>query len=243
MEMNYNHLYKKYKAKYLALKNELQTGGANRKAPCKGKPHNRETKYPPYEAEQCKDKLLRGNDGKFYLSVQDKAAKYVWKFIKRMNNTKTPEEYFEQFPNIQLKYDVKPTVDNLKLVKRDLEKENIFLIPIGWLAVWDSVEFLWEDTLTLLEDNSKVHEILNINLQKKEDIFNIRKNILENISFLMYSDYYIFEAKISGELFIQFNIIKKDKDKVIDTFKKYFGKKFQWSGNLVDPMIINITAL
>ena len=239
--MDYNHLYKKYKAKYLALKNQLQIGGKKFKPACTGKPNNQDPNEPDYDAVQCKNTPVIGKDGKLYLSIQNKKAEYVWKLIKDMVETKSPEEYYAQFPNIEIKYDIEPTIDKLVKAKEDLEAENIYLLSVRWTGVWDFVDYAWDDAIMALKNSPKIYEILDLEPKQRNNYFVVKNEIFKKISFVFVSSYAMFWARVNGDLFFQFNIMRKDKKKIINTFKQYFGNKFQWMGKTKDAIIIKIT--
>lgn len=95
--INIREIYLKYKSKYLNLKNELY-GGKLQKTCIKLK----DKKYldrpsPPYHANDCKNKILEGNDGNEYFSRADKNGIYKWKLVKSMEECKTAKEYYSQF--------------------------------------------------------------------------------------------------------------------------------------------------
>jgi hypothetical protein len=44
---------------------------------------------PPYHANDCKDKTIKGNDGKLYKSVPDKRKVYTWKLVETNTTRKS----------------------------------------------------------------------------------------------------------------------------------------------------------
>ncbi len=61
------------------LKNENQASGSCRKH---SSSKYKRRKSPPYEARDCKDKQLKGNDGTMWISSQKKDSSYMWKRSK-----------------------------------------------------------------------------------------------------------------------------------------------------------------
>ena len=237
--MDYYYLYRKYKRKYLNLKNANLVGGEKTEPipSCTGEPHNKKTNLPPFNANQCKNNSNTGNDGKEYLSVPDANGNYKWKRIKSMEDAKSAFEYYGQYPNIKPNYNVIPTVKKLEKVKKELAENNIFLLEIGWEKVWDYVDYAWDDAMEFLDNNESIKK-----LKKKSKSRNIGSYyyLLDTVSFILYSNYTLFWSSIDGKLPFQFNILERDKDAVIKIFKKYFPKEFSWSGNKKDAIMIRI---
>lgn len=214
---NYHNKYIKYKLKYISLQNQ-QNGGA-----CKKLTDEKYKKRPspPYHANDCKDKIMNGNDQSQYISREDLNGIYHWKKLKSASECKSAEEYYSQLKKYEPKYDKKGLLAKLDLVKGDLLKSKIYLIYIGWDTVWDFIDNAWDDAIEILVKKLKVGDY----------------DIMDKVSFLLYTDHRIFWSTINGEFHIQHNVLKKDKQTIIDIFKKHFGKSFVWPNQSVKKTI------
>lgn len=68
-------------------------------------------------------------------------------------------------------------------------------------------------------------------------------DVMDKYSFMLYTNKFLFNASIEGKIFLQHNILPKDKDLVINIFKKYFGKSFTWDGTSKSAMSIKLNKL
>lgn len=197
---------------------------------------------PDIDAGKLPGQVKNGQDDELYLSVKNQNGKYIWKRIKRMSSTKTPEKYYAQFPDIKPLYNVEPTMKILKSIAAELLDNDIFFDIVGWPDVWDYTDAAWEAELSILRNDSAVQDLLGISNNKKlQNPYTLNDIILKKISFIFATKNNIFWAKVRGTLPLQFNILKQDKPIVVDIFRKYFGKKFQWSGKNSDAIRITIT--
>jgi hypothetical protein len=48
---------------------------------------------------------------------------------------------------------------------------------------------------------------------------------------------------MTGDVFMQHDILKKDKDIILETFKKYFGKSFLWNGSNRKALLVKLKGL
>jgi hypothetical protein len=183
---------------------------------------------PPYHANDCKDKIMKGNDKKDYISKEDKNGVYHWVKLKDFGKTKTPEEYYSQFKPYEPKYDKVDLLKKLNLVEKELLKSKIYLIHIGWNNVYNFSNYAWDDALEFL--------------QKKLKLPN-NNSIFDNVSFMFYTDKHLFVATINGELPMQNNILNKDKKVINDAFKKYFGKSYKESKNAKQVITVKLNKL
>ena len=252
--MDYNYLYRKYKTKYLQLKEKLMTGGDKRSdslesegwirkgkgwippPPCIGEPLKRKTNLPPYNADQCKGNVVNGNDDKEYLSVKKSDGTYEWKLIKSMEETKSAAEYLSQLPGFKPKYDLTDVKKKLVRIKQELLANGIYLLDIGWDKIWNMNDYAWDDAMIMLDEDVKRGKI-KVKIPKDAISYYY---LLDTVSFLFYTDNRLYSSSIDGELFLQFNILPKDRETVIKVFKKYFSKGFKWSGNKQDALLIDI---
>ena len=185
---------------------------------------------PPFHANACKNKILEGNDGKNYISRQDKNGVYKWFVMKPINQTKTPMEYYGQYPGLaEPIYNIKPLVLKLNKVKKELLKDHIFLFKTSWKSA-NFIDFAWSEAFELLKKNPYVKKKLG----KPDDI-----QILDNISFLFYTENELFWASIKGLLPIQHNI--HDKKTVDRVFKQVFGRDYKWDGSIKKTIVIKIS--
>lgn len=85
---------------------------------------------PPYHAQDCKGKVLLGNDNKYYLSKSNNRGVYRWVKLSYKNN---PWQYYAQFDNIpKPKYSVKLTLKKLMKLRKELYKNKIYMPILNW---------------------------------------------------------------------------------------------------------------
>lgn len=179
---------------------------------------------PPYHAANAPNWVMKGNNGFYYLSKQNKAGIYQWKKLKmddEQDYTKSAYEYYSQFEDYTAKYNVKDFIKKTKQVAKVLLKHNIYFLYIGWKNVRDFIDYAWDDA--------------------KEYV---KKKCNEECSVIFYTNYRLFWAEyMTGEVFMQHDILKKDKDIVVETFKKYFGKSFSWTGSNRKALLVKLPGL
>ncbi len=167
---------------------------------------------PPLSAQDFHNKIKLGNDGQEYISRADKNKVYRWYKIKSMDKCISPEKYYMQFPENYLqkkfyKYDLKRLDKNIKLVKKELEKKNIYLFKIGWKNVYNYVDYAWDEAQKHNKDN-----------------------------FIFYTEKSLFWTQNSGELTMQWSLGRSVKKDAFDIFEKIFNNKFirpKTSGNTI----------
>ena len=71
------------------LKNENQASGSCMKHTS---PKYKRRKSPPYEAKDCKDREIKGNDGTLWISSKKKDGSYMWKRSKSKSVKPIKEE-------------------------------------------------------------------------------------------------------------------------------------------------------
>ena len=178
---------------------------------------------PSEHAGAFKNKIKEGNDGNDYISLPDKNGIYKWKKIKDMNETKTPEEYWLQFPdNTKPILNITPLLNKLKLVKDELRKHGIYMFRIGWKNVGNWIDYAWDDAQAMLEKIPKVKKYVEENGEY---------STLDAASMLFWTAHGEYGAKRDGTLNIQHNIHRKDLPIVKEIFEKHFGKKYFWKGS------------
>lgn len=170
---------------------------------------------PSVHAKDFKNKIKKGNDGEEYISRPDKNGVYKWKLISHKS---TPEEYFSQFGTFKKKYDATETEKKLKKIINEFKKHKIFLAKYSWKAVGRFAG----DAITLISE--KIASKYHMDFWSKE--------FDDKFSYITYTDHMRYLAeKDDGKLYLYHHITPKDKKYIIETFKKYFGKKFIWSGS------------
>lgn len=224
---------------------------------------------PSYKASNCPGTTLKGNDGKYWLSIPDKNSVYHWKKFKHMYETKSPFEYYAQFSEQKKpKYNYKSTVAKLKKVELELLKYRILMPKINWQSTTNFGDDAWENAEEYMLKNPRAIKIMKIKQQKDKEriLANSKKyskakfwkdgyklvkkrgkySIEFNnhpaywVSFVFYTPYSLYWATINGNLYLQHRIKDNDKKIVIDIFKKYFGKKFKWNGSMAQAMLIKL---
>lgn len=186
----------------------------------------KETKYadrpsPPYHANECQNKIKTGNDGKAYVSRPDKNGLFHWMKIK---TGKTPEEYYEQFPDSKPKKYIFPE-KTLERVKNDLLKHDILMFHIGWKDVGNFIDYAWSDAEALAKKSK---------IGKRDD----------KVNMIFYAEHRRYFSEILGDLFLQHSILTKDKRLIVnEIFTKYFGKDFSWNGSKNKAMHIKLKLI
>jgi hypothetical protein len=182
---------------------------------------------PPYHADNCRDKIMKGNNGKQFISRPDKNGSYKWYPI---SHGKTPEDYYSQFPdNKEKKYQFLKKTFNA--IAKELEEKNILLFHVGWNKIYELVDNAWIDAEKLTEKSKIVKEI-----RKTGD----KNDVHKLVSFLFYTEHRRYWSEITGELYLQNNILKKDVKDVKEIFTKYFGNNFVWNGSNKKTILIKL---
>jgi hypothetical protein len=214
---DYHHKYLKYKTKYLSL--QKQTGGACSEL--------RDRKYktrpsPSYHANLCKGEVKDGNDGDKYISAPDKNGIYRW---KKINETIIPKKRYE--PN----YDIKPILEKLNKISKQLIKSDIFLLEIE-----QCYRCRFDDDTKMIVATTTIAEKKNIVTEAGIEA------IPDTFSFLFYTDDF-YHATNDGVLQIQHNILPKDKQIIINVFEEYFEGVFDWDGAMKKTIDIKLPKL
>ena len=220
----YNNKYIKYKLKYLSLKNQ-QNGGA-----CKKLTDEKYKKRPspPYHANDCKGKIMNGNDQSQYISREDLNGVYHWKKLKNEYACDSAEEFYSQFKKYEPKYDNKDLLSKLDLVERDLLKSKIYLLYIGWKDVGNFIDDAWEEATIMMSKKLGKNE---------EDVYG-------NTEIMLYTEHKLFWSTIKGELPIEHRNIAITTDRrIIDIFTKYFDKSVLFPKDPDKPIIIKLHKL
>jgi len=189
---------------------------------------------PPVSAQDFPNQIKDGNDGLEYVSRADKNKIFKWYKIKEGEKCSSAEEYYMQLPQFYLdkkffKYDIKHFEKNIKIVSRELEKKNIYLIKIGWKYVYDFLDSAWEEA----------REIIIAKYFKDKKI-KISYEVMDLANFIFYTDYRMFWARNDGKLYMQWNLNKEAKRESFDIFKKYFKNKFIEPKNSNQAIIIKL---
>lgn len=182
---------------------------------------------PPYHANDCKHKVMSGNNGKQFVSRPDKNGSFKWYPIKM---GMSPEEYYMQLNTGHVKKYVFPK-SKLDVIKGELLKQNILFFNIGWKNVMDFIDYAWDDAEQLAEKTSIVKKL------RKTDKDSFTMNL---VSIIFYTEHRRYFSEIDGQLFLQHNVLKKDNKKVIEVFTKIFGKDFVWNGRNNKALLIKL---
>jgi hypothetical protein len=171
---------------------------------------------PPYDANECQYKVVKGNNGTDFISRPDENKSFKWYQIKY---GKTPEDFFSQFPNDSVKQYAFPK-KILDEISEELKQTNILFYHIGWNKVWNMIDNAWDDAELLTENSAIVKDI------RKIDKISFTTDI---VSFIFYTEHMRYLSEIEGQLKLQHNILQKDRQNVIKIFTKHFGKNFVWN--------------
>lgn len=176
---------------------------------------------PSEHASDKKNEIVEGNDGNSWLSSPDKNNVYHWKKLKGMFQTKTAEEFYDQYPQKPDKFNYKPIVQKLDRIRNELYKDHIYLFAIGWKNVGNFVDDASDD-------------INNIYLQKIPYVKELVKNNIDpfsKVSTLFYTEHRLYWSAKNGVLNLHHDIRGNHKQIVTDALKKHFGKKFSYTTN------------
>jgi hypothetical protein len=163
------------------------------------------------------NKLKIYSNGIEYVSKLDKNKVFKWYKIKNMNQCKSPEKYYMQFPENYLqkkfiKYNNKNIEKKLNSIKKILKKENIYLLKIKWKNNYNYSDNSWYNA----EEKSKSN------------------------NFIFYTDHSFFWSKNTGNLNFQWNLDRKSKKIVFDLLKKKFNRKFIMPKSISKAIIIKL---
>ena len=195
-------------------------------------------KSPNVSAQNYPNKIKIGNDGLEYISKPDKNNIFKWIKIKDMENCKSAKVYYMQFPEnyLQKKFYKYNNLDKVKnkllLVKKELEKKDIYLFNVGWKNVYNFSDSAW-------------HEARKYVFKKYFKKFDVKIKTLYNImdysNFIFYTDKDYFWSQNSGKLYIKWFLLNNDiKQYVFNIFKKYFKNKFIEPKNKSKEIIISL---
>ena len=192
---------------------------------------------PPFSAQDFPNQIKIGNDGLEYVSKADKNKVFRWYKIKYMEECKTAEDFFMQYPEYYLnkkfyKFDSKEFEKKIKIVTKELEKKKIYLIKIGWEGVFDFIDYAWMDAREIIQ--KKYFKDIKIKTGYE---------IMHYANFIFYTDYRLFWAKHDGDLYMQWNLDKNGKKEAFEIFKKYFKNKFIEPKNSSKAIIIKLPKL
>jgi hypothetical protein len=173
---------------------------------------------------------MKGNDKLLWKSVKDKNGVYHWKKLKDMESTKTAFEYFLQFPENKIKYDYKPYETKLEYIKDEFKKHCVFIFSASWK----------EEGVGGHGINIAYDKLYNKKYEKQVSTY-IKTNNIEtddeypfNVSFLSYSNYFLYVAAAeSGKIMLANNIKSWHKKTVYDILSKHFGGNIKWTDDFI----------
>jgi hypothetical protein len=161
---------------------------------------------PPYHANDCKNKIIKGNDGKLYISSPDKNNVYKWILHEEEKEEKivyksNPDEYYKQYKIYQKPlYNYKPILEMLPEIKKELKKIGIVLYFYKWNK-WSTspfwIEYAYED----------------LNIGDSDYILITEK------------DMYAGSIKENGFIRVLHDIPKEKQEAFNEIFMRYFPKK------------------
>lgn len=173
---------------------------------------------PNVSAQEHKNKLMEGNDGLDYVSKPDKNGVYKWVKIKEMIRTKSVEEFFNQFPDEKIYYNVDEVKKTLRRMKNDLLKFDIVYVETGWKYVYNFIDNSLDVALDYIKKNYKYL------LKKYRDINKYTPELF--VPRIYISDFEFYISSINGNLDIYININDKNIfENVYKLFKSYFKNR------------------
>ena len=110
-----------------------------------------------------------------------------------------------------------------------MEKENIYLIKIGWKKVYNFIDYAWEDA-----------EIYIKNKYFKENKKINRYDILDKANFIFYTESTEFWSQNDGMFKIQWSFNKNGKKSAFEILRKIFKNKFLEPKNRGKAIIIKL---
>jgi hypothetical protein len=166
-------------------------------------------KSPSQNAKDYKNKIRKGNDDRYYISLPDENGIYKWKLITMK---KTPEEFYGQFREIHKKYSINDIINKLNKIAKELRKYHIYIIRYSWSKIHDF--------------SGEQMALIDKKLSKKYNVDEYHQDVY---SFLTLDDNSIFHAEEVGELKIFHQMLPKHVNIIHDKLLEYFGKKLKWS--------------
>jgi hypothetical protein len=131
------------------------------------------------------------------------------------------------------KYDIADFKKKMSKIKKELEKERIYVIYVGWAGVGTEAQYIFDEAYNIIETDKKykgVDKLKSFKLLYSEDfLYHLTKTGKINLLF----DYSFFKTPAEKKE------VKKWFDKTADVFKKYFTNK----EIKIDKNVINIKLL
>jgi hypothetical protein len=166
---------------------------------------------PPLPANNHKWAIEEGNDGEQYVSRPDKNNIFRWKKINQ--NPKKAYDYYKQIlPAKELKKKFNDTkyLTKMKAVAKELKKHKIFVYHLEWGTIQNFIDHAWDDVMEFIAKATRT----NSNIE-----------IMDNYSFVFSTESQLFSATTgNGTLYLQHNILAKDRKLIDQVFKKHFAK-------------------
>jgi hypothetical protein len=186
---------------------------------------------PRFHAATFPNEVKEGNDGYDWISLPDVNGVYRWKKLKNMDQAKSAEEYYDQYPEHRdsPKRDPSEIVEKLNTISQELKKQNIYLFRVGWKKVGDFIDNAWDDAEDVVRKHAHVKKLL------KDSSDDTPMNV---VSMIFWTDHRQYWSTHDGELTLQHAIQKGDSDIVLKLFRKSFGKQFYWNGKESGAFII-----
>lgn len=170
---------------------------------------------PKEHAKDFKYEQKQGNDGYQYASLPDKNNIFKWKKINEdLSNSIDIYKFWhsEDELNKNIKYNYKDALQKIKLLKKELQKYNIFFYYLDYMGKWSGldlhfIDYSWEEAFEQLENDTN------------------DKQAYKNYSVIFTDDIYLLSALLYKKLYFQHNILKKDINNVKKAFEKIYNVK------------------
>jgi hypothetical protein len=190
---------------------------------------------PSEHAGDHKWVVKKGHDENDYISRPDKNGVFHW---KKIENKMSAFDYYQQFQNPpKPKYDCTKFVATFLKVATELKKSNVYCFEIGWVGVGNFIDNAWEVATENIEKTAHYKKLLS-KIPKGKIVTPI-----DLVSFAFYTNHRLFWASIKGEMVLQHNLLKSDKELVHATFQKHFGKSLVWPARRDKGIIIKLDKL
>lgn len=248
----YEHKYKKYKMKYLGLKNG---GRKKNKDECVKSDLKKYKirKSPPYPANKCKNMEKKGNDGKIWISKPYKKDIYRWVLKETKKPKKNPIKMSAKYKFIHNKKDLKASfmyyIPEEHKDKSNPEKYKEYNITayngaikyasyvqkafedlynhgiIAFIYPTGSffIDWAWEDT------ENKIKNMLGRDKYMKKhwnEGYEEDKDGYPNVPYM----FYMCPSETMNEIYIKHALPTKEQKKVVyDIMKKHFGNNVVWN--------------
>jgi hypothetical protein len=211
------------------LRKKFQAHMRERKRAMEGVKSGKLRPSPTAPAKDHKWKILKGNDDAEYVSRPDKNSVFHWKKIN-------PEpakalDYYKQIlkpEKLKVKYSAAAFLTKARAAARDLKRRKIYFYHLPWKGIGNFIDDAWN---VACENVAEIHG---------QDSY----EVMDNFSILFFTDNRVFWAERGDAVInVQHNILKKDREVIEKTFRKYFGRRVTFPKRVIRTIDVSFKNL